>query len=283
MELLHAIEPLRARLHARRRADHRIGLVPTMGNLHQGHLDLVERARAQCDAVVVSIFVNPLQFGPQEDYDSYPRTLTADCALLEPLRADWLFAPNVAEMYPQGQGAGVIRVGTPAIADILCGANRPGHFSGVTTVVSKLFNIVQPDRAYFGEKDYQQLAIIRALVRDLDFPITITGVPTRREADGLAMSSRNGRLSSDDRQRAPLLYRALCETADRLRAGDRNLDQLCAQARDTLTAAGFAVDYFTVLAADDLSPALPAQRNLVILVAAKIGSTRLIDNLVVNV
>ena len=217
--------------------------------------ELVERARAQCDAVVVSIFVNPLQFGPQEDYDSYPRTLTADCALLEPLQVDWLFAPNVAEMYPQGQGAGVIRVGTPAIADILCGANRPGHFSGVTTVVSKLFNIVQPDRAYFGEKDYQQLAIIRALVRDLDFPITITGVPTRREADGLAMSSRNGRLSSDDRQRAPLLYRALCETADRLRAGDRNLDQLCAQARDTLTAAGFAVDYFTVLAADDLSPA----------------------------
>lgn len=283
MELLQKIDPLREQLAASRRAAARIGLVPTMGNLHQGHLDLVARARNECDKVVVSIFINPLQFGPQEDYHSYPRTLDADCALLAAEQIDWVFAPSAAEMYPQGDTAGLIRVGTPPIADILCGANRPGHFSGVTTVVSKLFNIVQPERAYFGEKDYQQLAIIRALVRDLNFPIAITGIPTRREADGLAMSSRNSRLSATERKLAPKLYRALCEAGNSLQGGERNFEKISSTAISTLTAAGFSVDYFTIRSALELTPAQPQEQDLAILVAARIGSTRLIDNLVVKI
>ncbi|BCX89277.1 pantoate--beta-alanine ligase [Methylomarinovum tepidoasis] len=277
MRRIDRITDLRACLEGWRRAGQRIALAPTMGNLHEGHLQLVDAARRCGDRVVVSIFVNPLQFGPGEDYDRYPRTLEADCAKLETRGADLVFAPSVAEIYPRSTAESTF-VEVLGITEILCGASRPGHFRGVATVVAKLFNIVQPDVAVFGEKDYQQLQVIRRLVADLDFPVEIVGVPIVREADGLALSSRNGYLTPAERARAPLLYRSLCQARDAIAAGERDFTALCRRQLEYLQKAGFRPDYFEIRR-PDLGEAGPDDRPLVILAAAWLGRTRLIDNL----
>ncbi len=257
-----------------------IAFVPTMGNLHDGHLALVARARELAPRVVVSIYVNPLQFGPQEDFAAYPRTLEADRARLAEAGADLVFAPRDAVMYPRPLSE-TTRVHVPGLSEILCGAHRPGHFDGVATVVARLFNLVRPDHAVFGEKDYQQLLVIRRMVEDLAIPVRIHGVPTVREPDGLAMSSRNQYLTPEERARAPALYRALRAAAEALAQGREDYGRLEAQGRAALEAAGFRVDYFTVRDADDLAPPAPG-RPLVVLAAARLGRARLIDNLRVD-
>ncbi|MEJ2462172.1 MAG: pantoate--beta-alanine ligase [Candidatus Thiodiazotropha sp.] len=274
------LDALRAAIGQWRKEGERIAFVPTMGNLHAGHLDLVQEAARQADRVVVSIFVNPLQFGEGEDFDAYPRTLDEDKQKLMELGADLLFAPTVDTLYPSGQEAQT-RVEVPALSDILCGASRPGHFVGVATVVCKLFNMVQPDLAVFGEKDYQQLMVIRRMVADLAMPIRIVGKSTVREPDGLAMSSRNGYLSADQRGAAPLLYRTLQSTAEALRGGDRDYTGLETAAREVLQEAGFRPDYYVIRRAGDLAPPGQSEDNLVVLAAAYLGTTRLIDNLIV--
>ncbi len=281
MEQTASVDLLRARVLDWRRAGARIAFVPTMGNLHQGHLTLVREAWRQVGRhsgrVVASVFVNPLQFGPGEDLDAYPRTLERDHRLLADEGCDLLFAPGVSVMYPQGETSHT-RVEVPGLSDILCGASRPGHFVGVATVVCKLFNMVQPDLAAFGEKDFQQLLVIRRMVEDLAMPVEILGMPTAREPDGLALSSRNGYLSAEERSRAPALYRALTAAADRLRAG-REPAAVEARALGDLCAAGLVPDYVSVRSAADLSPPGATDRDLVVLAAARLGSTRLIDNL----
>jgi len=254
-----------------------IAFVPTMGNLHDGHLDLVRKARQLCDVVVVSIFVNPLQFGPTEDLDSYPRTLAADKEKLFSEGVQVLFAPGVDEIYPEGMKAQTI-VHVPELGDTLCGSSRPGHFDGVTTVVSKLFNIVQPDVAVFGEKDFQQLSIIRKMVKDLCLPITIVGVATTRDQDGLAKSSRNGYLSLDQRRIAPVLNQTLKSCREAIACGFDNFLQLESHARMKLLQAGFDPDYFAIRDARTLRPVTEETEEIAILAAARLGSTRLIDN-----
>ncbi|WP_316365084.1 pantoate--beta-alanine ligase [Candidatus Thiodiazotropha sp. CDECU1] len=278
METVSDIERLRQRIGSWRKAGERIGFVPTMGNLHAGHLALVDAAKGQCERSVVSIFVNSMQFGEGEDFDSYPRTLKEDQHKLEQAGVDLLFAPSGTTIYPQGNQAQT-RVEVPELSDILCGASRPGHFVGVATIVCKLFNYVQPDLAVFGEKDYQQLMVIRRMVADLAIPIEIVGLPTVREADGLAKSSRNGYLSVDERKQAPKLYEILNITAESLRSGERNYALLESNGADMLRSAGFKPDYFSIRRAHDL--ALPGRedQHLVILAAAYMGTTRLIDNL----
>lgn len=268
---------VRAQLAAWRAQGERIALVPTMGNLHQGHLKLVETAKKQAKRVVVSIFVNPLQFGQNEDFSSYPRTFEEDSRILSANNVDILFAPVLEEMCPEGMATHT-KVDVPGLSDILCGASRPGHFRGVATVVNKLFNIVQPDLAVFGEKDYQQLLIIRRMAKDLAMPIDIVGVPTVREPDGLAMSSRNSYLSAEDRRQAPQLYQALCAVRYQLGKGcdhDAAVEAGLGWMRD----AGLKPDYLTVRQARDLAPAGAQDRELIILAAAWLGNTRLIDNL----
>jgi len=278
MQTIHAIADLRAAVRALRAKGKRVAFVPTMGNLHAGHLALVERAQQVADAVVVSIFVNPLQFGAGEDYDRYPRTEERDAALLAETGVRLLFLPAVETLYPHSQ-AECTKVLVPGLSDILCGASRPGHFVGVTTVVTKLFNIVMPDVALFGEKDYQQLAILRRMVRDLDMPIELIGLPTVREADGLAMSSRNGYLSAEERAIAPGLYRTLCAAREALHAGMPPA-MVEAEAIERLHALGFVPDYVSVRRADDLSHAFVGEvGGLRILAAARLGRTRLIDNI----
>lgn len=276
MRTLREIPALREALGEVRRRDQRIALVPTMGNLHDGHLALVETARRQADVVVATIFINPMQFGAGEDLAAYPRTLEADQAQLEAAGCDLLFAPDTTALYPHGL-ASQTQVRVPEVSEGLCGGARPGHFDGVATVVSLLFNLVQPHLACFGEKDYQQLAVIRKLVADLHFPIEIVGVPIVRAADGLALSSRNGYLSADERQVAPTLYRTLCRARDALEAGEPP-EQVLAEARETLRAAGFAPDYLE-LRATDLGPVTTTTRDAVLLAAARLGPARLIDNL----
>lgn len=270
------LQGLHAALGAARAARKSIGFVPTMGNLHDGHLRLVQEARNRCDIVVVSIFVNPTQFGQGEDFEHYPRTLEADSKLLFDADCDILFAPSVQQMY--GDGAQQTTVQVDSIAADLCGRSRAGHFTGVATVVTKLFNIVQPNVAFFGEKDYQQLAVIRHLTRDLCFPIDIIGVPTVRAADGLALSSRNGYLSVEQRDAATTIYQTLQTIAAQLKQGARDYAALCVQAAAQLTSAGFMVDYVEIR-----TPllGLPDAQSTewVILIAAKLGKTRLIDNL----
>ncbi len=251
-----------------------IAFVPTMGNLHEGHLKLVSIARAQGQCVVVSIFVNPLQFGPSEDFDKYPRTLEADCAQLQGL-ADVVFAPSVAEMYPAHQ---TVFVEPPAIANELEGATRPGHFRGMATVVLKLLHIVQPQAAVFGKKDYQQLHIIRKLVAELNLPVNIIGCETVRDEDGLALSSRNQYLSPVERSEALFLYQTLLGVRQAILKGEKNLEHLQQQAVEALAARGWKVDYVAVRRQSDLQPTGLADRELVILAAAKLGETRLIDN-----
>jgi len=281
MITLDTIEQLRQQVGTGRSKGERIALVPTMGNLHQGHLDLVTRAQSLADRVVVSIFVNPMQFGAGEDFESYPRTEVADSEKLAALGTDLLFAPTVAEVYPRPRELQT-RVEVPGISDILCGASRPGHFIGVATVVCKLFNMVQPDVAVFGEKDFQQLMVIRRMVEDLCIPVEIVGLPTVRESDGLARSSRNGYLTDEERDRAPNLYRVLRETASRLQAGERNHQALVKAAESDLQQCGFRPDYFRICRQSDLAEASADDKSLVILAAAYLGKARLIDNLMLE-
>jgi len=272
------IEETRSFVAGQRRVGRRIALVPTMGNLHDGHLALVRLAVGQADTVVTSIFVNPLQFGRGEDYDRYPRSLQRDLGLLESEGVAAAFAPSVGEMYPDGQERGTT-VDVPGLSSVLEGASRPGHFSGVATVVTKLLGIVSPDIAVFGEKDFQQLAVIRRVVRDLNLGVEIVAGSTVREPDGLALSSRNQYLSPEQRQRAPALYRALASARRRLAAGDRSYAAIEAEARAALIGAGFEPDYVAIRRAADLAPPAGGDGELVVLGAARLGKTRLIDNL----
>ncbi|OGS93881.1 MAG: pantoate--beta-alanine ligase [Gallionellales bacterium RBG_16_56_9] len=270
MQIISTIAALRTRLNDERA----IAFVPTMGNLHEGHLDLMRLAREHGGCVVASIFVNPLQFGPGEDFDRYPRTLEADCAGLQGL-ADVVFAPPVNEMYPAQQ---TVFVEPPPIASELCGATRPGHFRGMATVVLKLLNIVQPQVALFGKKDYQQLHIIRQMVAQLNLPIRIVGGETVRAADGLALSSRNQYLNEAERNEATFLYQTLQGIRQAILQGERDFERLQKQAVEVLTARGWSVDYVAVRNQPDLRPASGSQRELVILAAAMLGNTRLLDN-----
>lgn len=253
-----------------------VALVPTMGNLHAGHLSLVEAATQRADRVVVSIFVNPLQFGPGEDFARYPRTLGEDREKLQALGVDLLFTPGTTQIYPRSLEESTV-VEVPQITEILCGAHRPGHFRGVTTVVAKLFNLVRPEVAVFGEKDYQQLQVIRRMVAELYFPVKIVSVPTVRESDGLAMSSRNRYLSPRERAKAAKLYRCLCDIRDAITAGERDFPALIGHQWGRLEQTGFKPEYLEIRRAD-LSRAEPEDRPLLILVAARLGQTRLIDN-----
>lgn len=268
---------LRRRVQQWRREGHRIAFVPTMGNLHAGHGNLVKQAALHADRVVVSIFVNPLQFGPNEDFAAYPRTLDDDRQLLLGLNTHLLFLPEVADMYPQGQVA-TARVQVPDIDSILCGAFRPGHFTGVATIVTKLLNLVQPDVAFFGEKDFQQLMIIRRAATDLCMPVEIIGVPTMREADGLAMSSRNRYLSAPEREVAPVIFKELEIARRAVEAGARDYAALEQAGLGALQRAGFRPDYFSIRDAATLGEPPVAEGEVVILTAARIGRARLIDN-----
>lgn len=275
MQIIHTIADMR-----RWRADHAdLALVPTMGNLHAGHLALVRLARQHATQVAVSIFVNPLQFGANEDFSRYPRTLTHDCELLRKAGANIVFAPDATELFSHPQS---YHVEPPALASALCGAFRPGHFRGVATIVLKLFNIVQPRAALFGQKDYQQLAIIRGMVADLNVPVDIVAGATVRAADGLALSSRNGFLNDAERAEAPRLYQTLSAIRDRLAAGERDFAALELAATATLSVHGWRVDYIAIR-----SPALtlpePGNTGFVVLAAAHLGTTRLIDNVEVGV
>ncbi|WP_108446028.1 pantoate--beta-alanine ligase [Halomonas denitrificans] len=276
MRTLHEIAPLREALDDARRRGQRVALVPTMGNLHEGHLALVAEARRRGDVVVATIFVNPLQFGPGEDLDAYPRTLAEDQMKLEAAGCDLLFAPETTTLYPRGLDAQT-RVSVPEVSEGLCGGDRPGHFDGVATVVTMLFQLVQPDVACFGEKDYQQLAVIRRLVADLHLRVEIVGVPIVRAEDGLALSSRNGYLDAAQRAVAPTLYATLCTLRAALEDGAAPHDAL-ADGLARLREAGFAPDYLELRAAD-LGPVTATTREAVLLAAARLGPTRLIDNL----
>jgi pantoate--beta-alanine ligase len=281
MNTVKTLRELRAAVAQARAEGKQIGFVPTMGNLHAGHASLVQIAAQRADFVVASIFVNPLQFGAGEDLDKYPRTLAADQEKLLAAGCHLLFHPDVAEMYPHGMGDQT-RVTVPGVSEGLCGASRPGHFEGVATVVTKLFNMVQPDLAVFGEKDYQQLAVIRALVQDLNMPIQIIGAPTQRAEDGLALSSRNGYLSAEQRAVAPALYRSLQSIAEALHHGARDYARLIETAQTQQREAGFTPDYLEIRNALNLRPAQLDDRHLVVLTAAHLGNTRLIDNLLVE-
>lgn len=273
------LQGLHAALTPARLARKSIGFVPTMGNLHAGHVTLVKEAKKYCDVVVVSIFVNPTQFGAGEDFERYPRTLDADSQLLADVGCDIIFAPSVQQMY--GTQPQLTTVHVDAIANDLCGKSRPGHFTGVATIVTKLFNMVQPDVAYFGEKDWQQLAIIRHLTRDLCLSIDVVGVPIVRAEDGLALSSRNGYLSAQERQQATAIYQALKQIQQDIVAGERQVATLTARAAIYLTQQGFDVDYVEVRR-PDLSKLDQVDQDVVALIAAKLGTTRLIDNLLVR-
>ncbi|POD76191.1 pantoate--beta-alanine ligase [Pseudomonas syringae group genomosp. 3] len=278
MNTVKTVLELRAAVARARSEGKRIALTPTMGNLHSGHAALVTKAAQRADFVVASIFVNPLQFGPNEDLATYPRTLAADQEKLLQAGCNLLFTPGVEEMYPHGMADQTL-VSVPHLSQGLCGASRPGHFEGVATVVSKLFNMVQPDLAIFGEKDFQQLAVIRAMVRDLNMPIQIIGEPTVRADDGLALSSRNGYLDEAQRAAAPALYQAIRQTAEAISAGEQDFDTLLSSKKLQLQAAGFRIDYLEIRNADSLRPTTAEDPDLVILAAAFMGKTRLIDNL----
>jgi pantoate--beta-alanine ligase len=278
MRTVHSLKELRTILQGYRRQGKTIGLVPTMGNLHEGHIALVRRAKEASHVVVTSIFINPMQFGASEDLATYPRTLNEDQNKLAAAGNTLVFAPSAEEIYPEGL-ARQTRVVVPEVSEGHCGASRPGHFEGVATVVSMLFNMVQPDVAVFGEKDFQQLAVIRKMVRDLMVPIDVIGVPTVREKDGLAKSSRNSYLSADDRKVAPAVYRTLRQVADAVTGGRSDFDALAREGQQALVNAGLRPDYLNIVNSDTLKPASPEDRELTILVAAFLGTTRLIDNL----
>ncbi len=279
MEQVQRINPLREILSQVRKENKKIALVPTMGNLHEGHLSLVRQVQECADYVVATIFVNPTQFVEGEDFDSYPRTLKSDLAKLEHLNVDLVFIPDMNEIYPDGDKVTTV-VTVPELYSIYCGEFRPGHFKGVATIVTKLFNIVQPDLAIFGKKDYQQLLVIRNLVENLELPIEIIGSATIREADGLAMSSRNQYLSDSERKQAPLLYRCLKDIAKAIENGDKNFEKLEKDAIFLLEQAEFKPEYLSICDAKTLK--IPMNQKLVIIVAAWLGKARLIDNVAVQ-
>ena len=272
---------LRKQLREWRLAGQSLAFVPTMGNLHRGHLKLVEEARHLAQRVIVSIFVNPLQFGAGEDFTQYPRTPEEDRHALEQLGVDLLYTPTEAELYSAGRD-NTTRVQVPGLSEILCGEFRPGHFEGVATVVAKLFNLVQPDIAVFGKKDYQQLLVIRRLVSELNLPIKIIGVETVREPDGLAMSSRNRYLTKKEREQAVLIHQVLLETADKINGGSRDYPALQEAAINQLNSSGFRTEYVEIRKASDMGIPQPEDRQLVVLAAAQLGSARLIDNVEIH-
>lgn len=279
MQTINTIKELRAQVLAWKQAGEQVAFAPTMGNLHRGHIHLVKQAQTLASHTVASIFVNPLQFGPNEDFAAYPRTLAEDSRQLADAGLDLLFAPGVAEVYPRPLEA-MTQVTVPDLPAVLCGASRPTHFLGVTTVVTKLLNMVQPNIAVFGEKDWQQLVIIRRMVADLNLPVQVVGVPTVREADGLALSSRNGYLSPEQRAVAPRLYATLQALAERWQAGARDALELEEAGKVQLVAAGFSPDYLEIRRADDLQRPVPGEAaGLRIFAAAWLGRARLIDNL----
>ncbi|MFG6653468.1 pantoate--beta-alanine ligase [Scandinavium sp. M-37] len=277
MLIIETLPLLRQHIRRLRQEGKRIALVPTMGNLHDGHMKLVDEAKAAADVVVVSIFVNPMQFDRADDLARYPRTLQEDSEKLNKRKVDFVFAPAPADIYPQGTDTQTF-VDVPGISTMLEGASRPGHFRGVSTIVSKLFNLVQPDVACFGEKDFQQLALIRKMVADMGYDIDIIGVPTVRAKDGLALSSRNGYLTNDQRKIAPGLSKVMNSMAEKLLAGDRNLDEIVALAEQDLNEKGFRADDIQIRDADTLLELSDTSKRAVILMAAWLGQARLIDN-----
>ena len=281
MLIIETLPLLRQQIRRLRMEGKRVALVPTMGNLHDGHMKLVDEAKARADVVVVSIFVNPMQFDRPEDLARYPRTLQEDCEKLNKRKVDLVFAPSVKEIYPNGTETHTY-VDVPGLSTMLEGASRPGHFRGVSTIVSKLFNLVQPDIACFGEKDFQQLALIRKMVADMGFDIEIIGVPIMRAKDGLALSSRNGYLTAEQRKIAPGLYKVLSSIADKLQAGERDLDEIIAIAGQELNEKGFRADDIQIRDADILLEVSENSKRAVILVAAWLGDARLIDNKLVE-
>ena len=282
MIVVSTVDALQDQIARLRASGKQIAFVPTMGNLHAGHGHLLRQARHHADAVVASVYVNPLQFGPQEDFSTYPRTPEQDRALLEDAGVELLFQPDDAAVYPRGRTDST-RVEVPGLSDILCGATRPGHFRGVSTVVHRLFRLVSPDVALFGKKDYQQLLVIRLMTSDFGLPISIIGVDTVREADGLAMSSRNGYLTPQERQCAPKLYETLQTLAGQIKNETENGFFACeTQAAKKIEMAGFRLDYVSVRRQQDLAMPGPGDRQLVILAAAWLGRTRLIDNLALD-
>ncbi len=278
MQTVSTLPALRKQVKAWRQQNIQLAFVPTMGNLHQGHLSLVRKARELAERVIVSIFVNPLQFDDKADLSAYPRTLDADIKQLSTVECDLVFMPSANIMYPDGMDKQTI-ITVPGMDDKLCGRARPGHFDGVATVVAKLFNMVQPDLAVFGEKDYQQLLLIKKMVADLNMPINVMGLPTCREESGLAMSSRNQYLTPQQRQQAASLYQILNEIKDKLQSGNRNYIQLENYAIDKLETLGFDVDYVEVRKAENLEVASASDKALRILSAARLGKARLIDNI----
>ncbi|EEY5034544.1 pantothenate synthetase [Escherichia coli] len=281
MLIIETLPLLRQQIRRLRMEGKRVALVPTMGNLHDGHMKLVDEAKARADVVVVSIFVNPMQFDRPEDLVRYPRTLQEDCEKLNKRKVDLVFAPSVKEIYPNGTETHTY-VDVPGLSTMLEGASRPGHFRGVSTIVSKLFNLVQPDIACFGEKDFQQLALIRKMVADMGFDIEIVGVPIMRAKDGLALSSRNSYLTAEQRKIAPGLYKVLSSIADKLQAGERDLDEIIAIAGQELNEKGFRADDIQIRDADTLLEVSETSKRAVILVAAWLGDARLIDNKIVE-
>ncbi|ENK3379311.1 pantoate--beta-alanine ligase [Escherichia albertii] len=281
MLIIETLPLLRQQIRRLRMEGKRVALVPTMGNLHDGHMKLVDEAKTRADVVVVSIFVNPMQFDRPEDLARYPRTLQEDCEKLNKRKVDLVFAPSVKDIYPNGTETHTY-VDVPGLSTMLEGASRPGHFRGVSTIVSKLFNQVQPDIACFGEKDFQQLALIRKMVADMGFDIEIVGVPIMRAKDGLALSSRNGYLTAEQRKIAPGLYKVLSSIADKLQAGERDLDEIVAIAGQELNEKGFRADDIQIRDADTLLEVSENSKRVVILVAAWLGDARLIDNKIVE-
>src|SRR6266478_6169308 len=277
METVNTIAAVREQVGRWRSEGRRIAFVPTMGNLHRGHVSLIEAARRHGDRFVASIFVNPMQFGPNEDFVLYPRAPTEDERMLGEAGCNLMFMPDVAEMYPHGSERAT-RVEVPGLSRILCGEFRPGHFEGVSTVVAKLFHIVEPDVAVFGEKDFQQLTIIRRMVADLCMPVEIVAAPTVRDSDGLAMSSRNQYLTAEERALAPKIYATLQAAANRVRSGEVDFASIERSGLQALESAGFRLDYFCVRQAADLGAPAPAARELVVLTAVRLGRARLIDN-----
>ncbi|ATF94112.1 Pantothenate synthetase [Cedecea neteri] len=281
MLIIETLPLLRQQIRRWRQEGKRIALVPTMGNLHDGHMTLVEEAKAVADVVVVSIFVNPMQFDRPDDLARYPRTLQEDCEKLNRRKVDMVFAPAPVDVYPQGLDTQTF-VDVPGISTMLEGASRPGHFRGVSTIVSKLFNLVQPDVACFGQKDYQQLALIRKMVADMGYDIEIIGVPTVRAKDGLALSSRNGYLTADQRKIAPGLSKVMNSLADKLRGGDRDTEEMLILAATELNEKGFRSDDLQIRDADTLLELSTESKRAVILMAAWLGQARLIDNITVD-
>ncbi|AMX01424.1 pantoate--beta-alanine ligase [Microbulbifer thermotolerans] len=278
MQVFHHVASLRDALAKARSDGKTVAFVPTMGNLHDAHIELVKTAQQHCDLVVVSIFVNRLQFGLNEDWDKYPRTMEQDMARLRAVQCDFLFHPEESEIYPNGMDEQT-RVICPAMTDILCGASRPGHFEGVTTVVAKLFNIVQPDKAVFGIKDFQQLAVIRRMVEDLCIPVEVIAAPVHREPDGLAMSSRNSYITAQERPKVPVLYQTLLWAKGEIEGGRRDFAVLEDEAKQRIEKAGFRVDYFSIRNSKDLQPAADDDSEITILGAIYTSAARLIDNL----